>query len=289
MSSRKFSIAKVSSLELKCLLHLLMYPDYRAPIDQIRPSAKTQAKERERLCDGLRQKGLLDFEETTARFGLTAAGRTVLGLDASVLPITPDERLVLQSCQAGAITPGQIYPKVPENQRQRLIMVLAQRGLLKVFQSQIETVWITAAGKAFLREDCLPQGHTPVLSWTLMSSYLTFIRNSWSVHGHAGGEPSLETEPKKDPENLTSDQILAVIMDLDAAFNTENYLPIYYLRDRLQPPLTRKALDQQLYQLQRDDRIDLSTLQDVSQYRKQEVLAGIPQDIGGPLFFISVL
>lgn len=280
MSNRNSAIPKVSSLELKFLLHLLMFPDYRAPSAQIRPTAKTIAKERDRLCRNLRQKGLLDLEETVARFGLTAAGRTVLSLDRSILPITPDERLVLQSCRETLITPGQVQSKVPKDQRQRLIQTLAQRGLLKIAHQHIGDVWLTAAGKTFLREDCAPQGDTPVLSWTLMSSYVQFLRRSQATLGQAASISE---------DTLTPEALLETILTLDAALNTENYLPIYYLREQLQPPLSRQELDQQLYQLQRDDRIDLSTLQDVTQYRKHEVLAGIPQDIGGPLFFVSVV
>lgn len=284
MSNRNLKTSQVSSLELKYLLRLLKFPDYRAPSAELRPNAKMSAAERDRLCRQLRQKGFIDCEDTVTRFSLTAAGQTLLTLDTSVLPITPDERFALKSCQRGSITPGQIHPRVPKDQRQRLIAALAQRGLVKVTQRQIGEVWMTVEGQQFLRNDCAPQGHTPAVSWTLMSSYLQFMRQS----GHQN-YPLAETSKLAAKKNITTEELLQMITHLDTALKTENYLPIYHLRKKLQPPLSRQSLDQSLYQLQREDRIDLSTLQDVSQYPQEAVAAGIPQDIGGPLFFISVL
>ncbi|MGB7059636.1 MAG: hypothetical protein WBD58_18175, partial [Geitlerinemataceae cyanobacterium] len=66
----------------------------------------------------------------------------------------------------------------------------------------------------------------------------------------------------------------------------DNYLPIYHLRQQLQPPLSREELDRSLYQLQRDDTIELSSLQEAIHYTSEQIDAGIPQQIGGPLFFI---
>jgi len=272
--------ATISASELKFLLQLLLFPDYRAPLSEIRPTPKATASDRDRLYQQLRQRGLVDGEERVSRFTLTAAGRTLLTLDTSILPITPDERWVLRSSNGDSITPGQIHARVPTDRRHRLITTLAQRGLIKITQQQVEAAWLTAEGQRFLREDCAPQGHTPVVSWTMLSGYLQFMRQQSSVVN--GAEPVVS-------EEVTPDDVLHLIRHLDEIHQTENYLPIYYLREKLQPPLSRKGLDQQLYQLQREDRIDLSTLQDVTQYPKVAIAAGIPQDIGGPLFFISVV
>lgn len=279
MGDRKQTDAQMSSLELKFLLRLLNFPHYHAPLAQIRPNAQTSPTVRDRLCRQLQRRGWVDYEDVVTQFGLTAAGRTLLTLDTSILPITPDERFVLRSCGDSSITPGQINRRVPKNQRQRLILALGQRGLIRVVQRQIKEVWLTVEGQRFLREDCAPQGHAPVLSWSLMSSYLQFLRQ----------QPSGKLAAQTVQPSITPDELMQTITHLDAALQTDNYLPIYYLRAKTQPPLSRQVLDQYLYQLQREDRIDLSTLQDVSQYRKEELAAGIPQDIGGPLFFISVM
>ncbi|MEM0979764.1 MAG: hypothetical protein AAGH78_05765 [Cyanobacteria bacterium P01_H01_bin.58] len=279
MGNRKQTDAQMSSLELKFLLRLLSFPHYRAPLAQIRPNAQTSPAVRDRLCRQLQRRGWIDYEEVVTQFGLTAAGRTLLTLDTSILPITPDERFVLQSCGDSSITPGQIKSRVPKNHRQRLILGLEQRGLIRVVQRPIKDVWLTTEGQRFLRNDCSPQGQTPVLSWSLMSSYLQFLRQ----------QQSDKTASNTAQQSITPNELMQTIAHLDAVLQTDNYLPIYYLREKTQPPLSRQGLDQYLYQLQREDRIDLSTLQDVSQYRKEEVAAGIPQDIGGPLFFISVM
>ena len=47
-------------------------------------------------------------------------------------------------------------------------------------------------------------------------------------------------------------------------------------------------MDAILYRLQKTNRIDFSTLQEVSAYTPEQIDAGIPQNIGGQLFFLIV-
>jgi hypothetical protein len=156
-------------------------------------------------------------------------------------------------------------------------MQLAHRGLVKVTQRQLGDVWLTEAGQWFLRKDCAPQGNAPVLSWTQMSYYLDFMRQP-----PPDGVSHLPSAPGLD-------DVMQVVADLDQIHQADNYLPIHHLRDKLQPPLSRQEVDHCLYQLQREGRIELSTLQDVASYSEAAIAAAIPQDIGGPLFFISVI
>jgi hypothetical protein len=88
--------------------------------------------------------------------------------------------------------------------------------------------------------------------------------------------------------NISDEEILETIKKLDRELGTENYLPIFHLRQKLQPPLLRDDLDQALYRLQKSDKIDFSTLQEVSAYTPEQIDAGIPQNIGGQLFFLIV-
>lgn len=169
---------QVTALELKFLLGLLYFPGYRGPIAQIRSLGKLSLAGRERLCQQLTQRGYVNYENIARRFGLTATGRTLLELDTSVLPITPDEKYVLQSCRDRSITPQQIHGRIPQNQRQALIYQLAQQGLLRITQQQVGDVWLTSLGQTFLRDDYVPQGDSPVISLTLMSHYLQFMRQS---------------------------------------------------------------------------------------------------------------
>jgi len=86
----------------------------------------------------------------------------------------------------------------------------------------------------------------------------------------------------------TDVEILNKIKELDLEYNTDNYLPIFHLRNEFQPPLSRAELDGALYRLQAEDKIDLSTLAEVDAYTPAEINAGIPQIVGGSLFFITV-
>ncbi|NEP18165.1 MAG: hypothetical protein F6J97_14880 [Leptolyngbya sp. SIO4C1] len=264
----------MTPVELKFLLQLLGAPNYQAAITEIRPNPKTKAAERDRICLALCSKGLVDYSAEVSRFTITPAGRTLLNLDTTSLPVTPLELWTLRSCRAQGITPGQISRKVPASERQTQIRALAERGLVSIKQTQLKQVWLTAQGKQFLREDYQPQGSAPILSSNLLNHYVQFLR---------AGVVKRAIAPEPD-----SDQLLDIIRQLDQQLGTDNYLPIFYLREKLQPPLTREALNQQLYALQREDKIELSTLQDVTAYSEAQLAAGIPQDVGGALFFISL-
>ena len=90
----------------------------------------------------------------------------------------------------------------------------------------------------------------------------------------------------KKKQKPNDDQILAEIWSLDNRHGTDKYLPIFHLREKLQPRLSREELDQALYRLERNHRIELSSLQEVRSYTPEQIEAGIPQNIGGCLFFI---
>jgi hypothetical protein len=77
---------------------------------------------------------------------------------------------------------------------------------------------------------------------------------------------------------------------LEPLVTEENFTPIYEYREL--PgirDLSRQGQDALLYRLQAEDVITMSTLQDVARYSDAQKAAGIPQDIGGSLFYIEVL
>ncbi|MFM5886846.1 MAG: transcription factor RcaD, partial [Dolichospermum sp.] len=88
--------------------------------------------------------------------------------------------------------------------------------------------------------------------------------------------------------NISDEEILETIKKLDRELGTENYLPIFHLRQKLQPPLLRDDLDQALYRLQKSDKIELRGLVDAQLYTHEQVNAGISQRSGSPLFFIQL-
>jgi hypothetical protein len=66
--------------------------------------------------------------------------------------------------------------------------------------------------------------------------------------------------------NTSDEQILQIIEKLDSELGTENYLPIFHLRQKLQPPMSRDELDQALYRLQKIDKIELRGLVHAQDY-----------------------
>ena len=117
----------------------------------------------------------------------------------------------------------------------------------------------------------------------MLSDYLRFMRKSVIK------QETLKSATESAPAIAPSDEeILQLIRDLDRQLRTDNYLPIFHLREKLQPPLSREELDRALYRLERSNLIELSALQEVVAYTKEQIDAGIPQNIGGRLFFIIV-
>ncbi|HSM83781.1 MAG TPA: hypothetical protein VLS96_18980 [Nodosilinea sp.] len=112
---------------------------------------KSSMRQREKTCQTLRDRGWLDYDHEIAQFGLTLTGKTLLKLDLSVWPVTPDELLVLRSCLGGRIGPHQIHRRVPEYDRQRLVEGLAQQGLVVVYGRAIANLHLTPASHRHLQ------------------------------------------------------------------------------------------------------------------------------------------
>jgi hypothetical protein len=267
----------LATIELKFLFQLLGCTNYRSPLKAIKPNPKTVDRERDGICRKLGQKGLVDFQEEIKQFAITSPGKTLLKLDTTSLPVTPDELLILKACVEQPISPQDLPQKLPEPNREPLIQALAQRGLLKLRKSEIQEVWLTAQGIVYLRDECVPRGSSGMVSFDRLGNYVEFLRTTL--------EPTKAARYEIDKP--TPEQVLAEIADLDRQFNTDNYLPIFELRKKLQPPLGREELDQILYLLQRQDRIELGSIQEVRDYSPEQLKAGIPQNVGGALFFIS--
>ncbi len=83
-------------------------------------------------------------------------------------------------------------------------------------------------------------------------------------------------------------EILEVIKELDILHETENYLPIFHLREYFNDRYDRQQLDQRLFKLQSQDKLDFSTIAEVSKYSTEQLDAGISQVVGGSLFYISI-
>ena len=126
----------------------------------------------------------------------------------------------------------------------------------------------------------------------MLGDYLRFLRMPLAVSAEGGVENGVVKRSASDSSAVQKpgpEDVLELIRNLDKALGSENYLPIFHLREKLQSQFSRHELDQILYQLQRNDQIELSSLQDVSAYSELQLAAGISQDIGGSLFFISLI
>lgn len=285
----------LKTIELKFVLKLLGCDDYRGKITALTPNGGTKASDRDRICEKLGARGLVEYDSQIARFSLAPPGRTLLSLDTTSLPVTPDELKVLKACQRakGATTPGTVSG-VSAGDRQNLIRSLTERGMLKITKEAIKEVWLTAQGKQFLLHEYEPSGsYFAAASATMIGNYVKFLReNLDQSRSLPTSQPTMQA-PSSMPIGAQTKPdeaaVLQQIKQLDQIVGADNYLPIYHLREKLQPPLTRSELDETLYALQREDLIDLSSLHDQGKYSDAQLAAGIRQDNRAYLFFISVI
>ncbi|BAY61310.1 hypothetical protein NIES22_13750 [Calothrix brevissima NIES-22] len=277
--------------ELKFLLKLLGCPNYRSSLSA---STFSSFKGKDKICKSLGDRELVDYTREIASVKISGSGQTVLK-DPSQVPITEKELKVLESISkaSGKIAPSKIT-SLKAAERDAILKTLSERGLIEAEWGIKKTkaeVWLTERGIAELRDDFIPKkGSNPIISGDLLNNYLRFLRKSLRVKSESVSTSlSIATESALETiSNLSDEEILQIIEKLDKDLGTDNYLPIFHLRQKLQPPLSRDELDQVLYRLQNNDQIELSTLLDPTIYTQEQVDAGIQQNVGGSLFFISI-
>ncbi|MBY0430132.1 MAG: hypothetical protein K2Q10_02965, partial [Rhodospirillales bacterium] len=155
--------------------------------------------------------------------------------------------------------------------------------------------WLDAlSGQGLILRKVKPATTTPVRLTSRGNEVLAKLAEELALL--RGGEKAVsppersaqpEPEPKPEPEPASDDRILATIGDLDRQHNSGNYLPIFHLRESF-PDLAREDLDSALMRLSRGKKISLSSLQESRDYTPNQVDSGIPQRLGGPLFFIRL-
>jgi hypothetical protein len=178
--------------------------------------------------------------------------------------------------------------KAPE--REAILESLGDRGLIEVEKKLKRTkaeVWLTLQGIEYLQNDYSPKG-AATISLDLLKNYLDFLRKSLQVKPEPPQPPSNGEPPIEPTGELSDEEILQTIQKLDQELGTDNYLPIFHLRQKLQPGFSREDLDQVLYRLQKNDQIELRALVHAQEYTDEQVNAGINQRSGSPLFFIKV-
>ncbi len=290
-------VETMDTIELKFLLKLFVFSNYQTPLSNIQLNNKTKVSDRDKICRQLCDRGYVECSHEVTKLKIAPPGKALLKLNSAKLPVTDREIKVLRASEKEKITPGKT--NVPAAQRQEIIQGLASRGLIEV-ETKIKEVWLSDRGKEYLRDEYSPKGSSTI-SLDMLNSYLLFLRKSLRVETlpsthiqngvknvvHNGVKNGSPQEPISNSQP-SDKEILQLIQDLDRQLGTENYLPIFHLRQKLETQLSREQLDWTLYRLQKDNQIELSTLQEVSAYTPEQVNSGIPQNVGGPLFFIIV-
>lgn len=276
--------------ELKLLLQLLGCPDYRGKIGKIKPTSGTKVSETQRFCRKLADRELVQLHEEIKKFKLSPAGKTLLKADVKNLPVSEAELTVLQVAAKGPSTPGDT--KLPADKRQPVLLSLCDRGFLNAIDRKIVEVSLSPRGQEFLRDDYFDANarRNLQLNAQLLTNYIKFMRTwigSAPVTTRETSSPQATPNPSSQAKPSDS-ELIEIIRNIDSRLPTNNYTPIYHLRAEVQPPMTRDELDQALFRLIEDDKIQLSSLQEGMDYTDEEFAAGIPQEFSSPLFFIIV-
>ena len=272
--------------ELKFILKLLGCPNYRTGLSSsIFDSFKS---EKNKICRDLGELEYVDYSREIATVKILPPGQALLKLDSAQLPIDDKELKVLEKTgkSSGKIAPSEIkVSSLKSDERDAILKTLSERGLIAIeikMKRLKAEVWLTERGIEVLRDEYNPEGKANI-DFNLLGNYVRFLRKNLRVKSE-----QVSTLVSDITSNISDEEILETIKKLDRELGTENYLPIFHVRQKLQPPLLRDDLDQALYRLQKSDKIDFSTLQEVSAYTPEQIDAGIPQNIGGKLFFLIV-
>jgi hypothetical protein len=271
----------METIEVKFLLRLLGFEGYRAPLSKIKLSATTTDTEREEICRNLCDRAFLVCSYKVKKFKIAPPGKFLLKQDSGNLPLTEQELKALRASANDTITPNETG--IPAEEQQAVIQGLAVRGLIEVKtkHKKIQDVWLTERGKEYLQYEYNFTDASSVVSPELLNNYLQFLRKSFQ-------EVSLPSYMAT--QTISDEKILLMIVELERQLSTDNRLPIFYLREKLHPLLSREELDDALYRLQQLDKIELGALPATSTcvFTSQQIDAGIAQNNGAPLFFVTL-
>lgn len=311
---------------VKFLLNLLSFPNYRAPLKEVKPTPKMKAATRNKICRELGDRQLVAYSQQIKTIRISRQGRTWLKSTKLQGKLTSAELQVLQACLPARISPAEtgLSADILEN----VVARLTQGNLLLV-ETEINQVWLTEAGQKFLIEDYDPSNQAGSLPFNMLADYLRLVRQFYQqsapkiinqhfeqvkensppppnfprnislneldilqtirqldMHLGSLNSPSINLTTEIPPKVTSDEEILATIYQLDQELGTDNYLPIFHLREKLQGSMSRSELDQALYRLQKNQKIKLKSLEEVLYYSPEYFEAAIPQDQGWALFFI---
>ncbi|MBR8840446.1 MAG: transcription factor RcaD [Stigonema ocellatum SAG 48.90 = DSM 106950] len=277
--------------ELKFLIMLLGCENYRSSLSA---NSFKDLKGKEKICRDLSDRQLIDFSREIATVKILPPGEALLN-DPAQSPITDKELRVLDkiSKASGKISPSEIKSSsLKAAEKEAILTTLSEREFIEVetrMKKAKAEVWITQQGIEYLRDDYNPQGNA-ILSLDLVGNYLRFLRKYLPSKPDQGVNLAATNgqSPTVTIANLTDEEILETIQKLDQELGTENYLPIFHLREKLQPPLSRDELDKALYRLEEAEQIELNILEEPGDYTPEQLEAGISENGEDSLFFITV-
>jgi hypothetical protein len=167
----------MDSNAVKFLLNLLSFPNYRAPISQVKPTPKMKASTRNKICRELRDREWVACSEKIKTLRISTQGKALLKLGQVDGGFTPEEFQVLQGGSAGKITPNKIdLPGgVTAGDRVDIIENLARSNLL-ILEKEIDEVWLTETGQKFLIEEYDPTDQSGTITFNLLADYLRLLR-----------------------------------------------------------------------------------------------------------------
>lgn len=282
--------------EFKILLKLLDKTDYRGKIREIKPNEKTKINVVRNLCKQLFNRGYIHVEEKILQIKINDNGKKNQENKILSDKLNNLELIILNLCNKKSIKSAEININ-PASKRDKIILDLVQKGLIDIAEKKIISISLTDNGKEFLAQEFLSENlGNIILSKKLLNNYLIFIRKYYqekisflSNSNNSFDQINIITSKSEENKLLPStEEVLETIIQLDQELNTDNYLPIFYLRNKYQSILNRKQLDTILYSLQKQNKLSMSRLVDGSQYNTQQYDAGIPQKIGGPIFYLIV-
>ncbi|OBQ11923.1 MAG: transcription factor RcaD [Anabaena sp. LE011-02] len=277
--------------ELKFILKLLGCPNYRTGLSS--STFDSFKGEKNKICRDLGELEYVDYSREIATVKILPPGQALLKLDSAQLPIDDKELKVLEKIgkSSGKIAPSEIkVSSLKSDERDAILKTLGERGLIAIeikMKRLKAEVWLTERGIEVLRDEYNPEGKANI-DFNLLGNYVRFLRKNLRFKSEQVSTPDHVESYSDITSNISDEEILETIKKLDRELGTENYLPIFHLRQKLQPPLLRDDLDQALYRLQKSDKIELRGLIHAEEYTPDQVNAGISQRSGSPLFFIQL-
>jgi hypothetical protein len=151
MSATQTTSLALTPLELAILGQLVAIGGSCDALTALPVERKSSMRQRVKACHQLQASGWVTYDYEIAQFGLTLTGKTLLKLDLSVWPVTPDELMILRSCQGGRIGPSQIHRRVSVGDRQRLLERLAAQGLIVVYERAVVNLHLTPEGDRYVK------------------------------------------------------------------------------------------------------------------------------------------